>query len=105
MIGNGIESSLNRVHAVLHSSASNRKCQKTVVFFTSADQPFRQGSPDILQTPSPVDYDSVCSGVRPFPLGNSGMEKLLSHNCVHVSSICQGGHHFHLLGGEKGKEM
>lgn len=55
--------------------------------------------------PSPVDYDSVCSGVQLFPLGSSGVEKLLSQNCVHVSSICQGGHHFHLLGGEKGKEI
>lgn len=60
--------------------------------------------PDILQTPSPADYDSVCSGVRPFPL-QFWVEESLSHNCVHVSSICQGGHHFHLLGGEKGKEM
>lgn len=81
MIGNGIESSLNRVHAVLHSSASNSKWQKSVVFFTShlpislsAEAPLtsRKLQVQLMMTLcvvglSPVSFGKLWSGETSLP--------------------------------------
>lgn len=57
------------------------------------------------QTPK-FSWLSFCVvGLGQVPLGNSGVEGLLSCDRVHVSSVCLGGHHLHLLGGKERKQQ